>query len=414
MITAEDIRFWYEEEILHEQLGGNVPDVMTVNGKRGKVIVYPDDPYKVTFSFPEPYGIFLSVLAKQNGAPFCDSPAHYKKQFHPDYAQEEELQRYMEQARKPSGRALYVYMSDTKNPMHPRLWPWILRSDQSNPPYTAVRNPYYFCVDEEGNQLPYADQLINDECSPDLVPIKATQGAVSAQARDLKFADYTYLMNQREAGHYDVYYWYAASRSYFVLRPNLNRLTSPEHPAWALKRELMNEKKFRQALSLAINRNAIIEAEYSGQAKPVNAAPGPESPFYHEKLYTAYTEYNPDRASRMLDALGLTQRDSEGYRTFRDGTRMVFYLDYVKSLSGVSAIHFVVRDWADVGIRAIPRQRGRSLFMTESFGQLQDFQVWASTGEHHPILSPGLAIPKATGMGFATGYAKWLASGGPG
>lgn len=411
--TSEDIRFWFEDEASNKKVGGAIPGVMQVNGQSGKVIVYPDDPYKVTFEFAEPNGIFLAELAKQTGAPLCNSPAHYKKQFHPDYASEEDLETYMAQTRTPSVRALYTYISDVKNPLHPRLWPWVIRADTPSPPHTAVRNPYYFCVDEQGNQLPYADQVLNDECSADMVPIKAASGAVTAQGRNLGFSDYTYLMSQREEGNYDVYYWYAASRSYFVLRPNLNRITSPKHPEWRFKRELMNEKRFRQALSLAINRKAIIKAEYSGQAKPVNAAPGPESPFYHEELYTAFTDYDPERANEMLDALGLTQRDAEGYRTFRNGSRMTFYIDYVKGVVPSAPVHFVVRDWAAVGIRAIPRLRGETLFITESFGQMQDFQAWPSTGEHHPILSPGLAMPKAKGMGFATGFAKWLASGGP-
>ena len=41
----------------------------------------------------------------------------------------------------------------------------------------------------------------------------------------------------------------------------------------------------------------------------------------------SFTEYDPARANRLLDELGLTARDAEGYRLLRDGTRMTFTLN---------------------------------------------------------------------------------------
>ena len=41
----------------------------------------------------------------------------------------------------------------------------------------------------------------------------------------------------------------------------------------------------------------------------------------------SFTAYDPARASRLLDELGLTRRDHEGFRTFADGSRMMFTLN---------------------------------------------------------------------------------------
>lgn len=410
--TSEDIRYWFEDEILNQDLGGPIPEIMKVGGKLGEVVTYPDDPYKVTFSFPEPYGIFLANLATQDGTHMLNSPAHYKRQFHPEYASPEAINRFLKHTRMPSVRAMYAYMSQRRNPAHPRLWPWLRRAHKANPPIVAVRNPYYFCVDEEGNQLPYMDQILSDKCSYDLVPIKAAGGAVTMQSRYLSYDQYTYLMDQREEGNYQLYHWYAGERSWFVLRPNLNRKTSPEHPAWKKKRDLMRKKQFRQALSLAINRHAIIKAEYNGQAEAAQVAPGRQSPFFHEKALKAYTEYDPKRANRMLDQLGLDKLDSEGYRTFPDGSRMTWYIDYTKGLSSGRPIPFIVKDWRDVGVRTIARERDRTLFTTEMGARLHDFDVWPSGGEYYPVLAPGHFVPVRNSP-FCPGYANWIATGGP-
>ena len=42
-------------------------------------------------------------------------------------------------------------------------------------------------------------------------------------------------------------------------------------------------------------------------------------PAYDEELNKAYTEYDPAEANRMLDSLGLTERDKDGYRLRPDG-----------------------------------------------------------------------------------------------
>lgn len=42
----------------------------------------------------------------------------------------------------------------------PHLYPWIMESND-NGVTTWVRNPYYFKVDANGNQLPYFDYVVS-------------------------------------------------------------------------------------------------------------------------------------------------------------------------------------------------------------------------------------------------------------
>jgi hypothetical protein len=187
-------------------------------------------------------------------------------------------------------------------------------------------------------------------------------------------------MSQQESGNYTVYHW-LGSRSWWTLFPNqLGPASTTDHePPW--KRKLLSDRRFRQALSLAINRPQIVKAFYYDQTDPANDVAGPDSLFHHPAAYSAFTEYDPDRANAILDELGLTQRDSQGYRTYPDGSRMVFRIAYT-SWTGLGPGHFVVDDWATVGVRAILKEQARSLFGTQRGAGLHDFFVFEGEGEY--------------------------------
>ena len=61
----------------------------------------------------------------------------------------------------------------------PRLWPWIYRTYKANPPHVFVRNPYYFVVGPEENQLPYIDQYVMREYFSDMGFLAAVNGELS-------------------------------------------------------------------------------------------------------------------------------------------------------------------------------------------------------------------------------------------
>src|SRR5262249_52969894 len=159
--------------------------------------------------------------------------------------------------------------------------------------------------------------------------------------------DHVLLMSQAEQNNYEVYHWYSGLRSVFTVFPVINRKADPARPATVWKHQLLNDRRFRQALSLALHRRDIIAALYNGQGTHAQLDPGPDSPFHSPKLFSSYTRYDPARANALLDALQLTRRDREGYRTFPDGSRMVWYLSLTEVTNNDPA-QFIVQDWAAV------------------------------------------------------------------
>lgn len=406
--TADDIVYWWEQDCLDTNVRGAPPPLMMIRGEPGNIEKIADD--KVRISFPHPNGLFLAQLASAAGRDMLNTPKHYLRQFHPTIGDDDAIEHLMTERNLPSRRAVYNEVRHQMNPECPRLFPWVYRTYKSNPPQTFVRNPYYWCVDAEGNQLPYVDRVIFNEKSSGMLGISAAQGGVSMQARHLRYDDYTYFMNRRETGDYEVYHWYAGDRSMYVVHPNLNRRDDPADPDSMKKAALLANAKFRQAISLAIDRESIIKAEYNNQTFAAQAVPGPASFFYDEELYHSFTNLDLDESNRLLDELDLDKRDFEGYRTFPDGSRMTFYLNFCK-FTGEGPGQFVVDDWGDVGLRVILRERARSLFERERASLKNDFNAWIGNGEFFPLIQPRHFVP-LQGSDYARGYMRWYTRGG--
>ncbi|HEX8325566.1 MAG TPA: ABC transporter substrate-binding protein [Tepidisphaeraceae bacterium] len=407
--TADDIMYWWNAETNNTHLSGIAPQWMSIGGQSGRVEKI--DAYHVRFVFPKSYPLFIETLASQ--LVLTDTPAHYLRRYHPDPAigDKDLIARDMKAYKMPSPRSLYTYMKQWQNPEHPRLWPWVYRTYKGDPPQVFVRNPYYYVVDAAGNQLPYIDRLQFDVQDGKMLALTAANGGVSMQGRHIRFSDYTELVSRSEIAGTRVLHWYPASRQSWVINPNLNRRVDPADPSSAHKAALLSDKRFRQALSVAIDRQKVIDAEQVGVGTASQVAPGELSPYHNPKLARAFTDYDPKRAAELLDTLGLTRRDNEGYRTFADGSRMTFYLDYT-AYTGIGPAQFVVDDWEAVGVRTVMRERSRPLFTIEKDAMNFDFNVWSGESDYMPLLSPRYFIPVNTESFYAVGWARWYMRGG--
>jgi ABC-type dipeptide/oligopeptide/nickel transport system permease component/ABC-type transport system substrate-binding protein len=409
--TADDIIFWYEAEILDQSIGGEAATNNVLRHADGIGRVRRIDDTTVQFIFDRPNGLFLERLAGVAGRHVVNAPRHYLERYHPNRGNPEDIERARRELGMPSAHALYTRLKLPDNPQHPRLWPWIARTFQRTPPFGYVRNPYYFAVDTEGNQLPYIDRLHWELKSPEMLAAAAAGGELNLQMAGLTVDRYTLMMSQRERQGYMVRQWYPSSRSPMLFSPNINRKVLESDPSSRWKRELLREKRFRQALSLAVHRQAIIDTAFLGLGRPAQLEPGVGSPFHSEKAARAYADYEPERAGQLLDEIGLTQRDGEGLRTYPDGTRMEFYILTTTAMDA-GAIQMVADNWAAVGVRAKVRVRSQQLARTEVQGLIHDFIVGEGFAEFIPTTNPRSFVPYGGWCDFAPGYAIWYMQGG--
>jgi ABC-type dipeptide/oligopeptide/nickel transport system permease component/ABC-type transport system substrate-binding protein len=408
--TANDLVFWYEHEVKYFKAA---PRVLRASGGMGRVEKV--DRLRVKFVFDQPNPLFAERVASVSGDPqlyadYC-TPAHYLRRFHPEIGDKAAIAEAMRSLGLSSPLAVYRRLKHHLNPAHPRLWPWVYRTYSPNAPHVFVRNPYYFAVDAEGRQLPYLDRLVLDIRPSNLIGLAAATGQPNMQERHIRYEDHVLLMSEAARNGYSVYHWQPATRSTFTIFPNLNRRIDPAQPDTQRKHELLNDDRFRHALSLAIDRRAIIDAEFNGQTEPAQLDPGPDSSFHNERLMHAFVEHDPARANALLDAIGLTRRDAEGYRTFADGSRMTWFM-HLTDMTANGPAQFIVDDWGRVGVRCIARIKARKLFESEMNAYEHDFTVYTGESEFYPLIEPRNFLPTYRWSSFAPGYGIWFQNGG--
>jgi peptide/nickel transport system substrate-binding protein len=132
-------------------------------------------------------------------------------------------------------------------------------------------------------------------------------------------------------------------------------------------RKLLHDRRFRQALSLGVNREEINHILYYGLGL-TGQNTVLRNPAGHEEPRMAYARYDPVQANRLLDEMGLTARDSQGFRLRPDGKR----LDLIVETSGDETEHTdvleLVKDtWAGLGIELLVRPSQLEVFRRRVF-----------------------------------------------
>jgi ABC-type dipeptide/oligopeptide/nickel transport system permease component/ABC-type transport system substrate-binding protein len=404
LFTADDILYWWDWEANCKDIQSTPPKEMLTNNQPPKVVKVDD--YTVKFIFPEAYGAFPHFLPRLLDV--CNTPEHYLKRYHPTHPERdpEAVKLWKDELATTSDVTPYIEVKDASNPEHPRMWPWVYHSYSMLYPQAAVRNPYYWAVDPEGNQLPYVDRILFAPPTSKMAPgFGMATGGTSMQWGYNLFTDYTLYMRNRDKYDFQVYHWWSGEAPY-VIYPNIN-LRADSGPDAAAKSELLADRRFRVALSLALDRQRIIDAVYRGVGEPRALVPEKGTRFYDPELAKIHHRHDPDEANRLLDELELDNHDSEGYRTLPDGGRLTL----IQSLPGagqVETAQFTINDWAAVGLRVLVRTQGGGLFGMERGARRQQLSWWSGQ-PNFPLLGEGVMPNDKT----APGFMRWFQSGGP-
>ncbi len=305
--TADDILFWYESVLLDPRLTRRPMSWLTSSGE--PVLVEKGEPHTVVFRFAEPNSFFLPYMAGVLGSGPTRYPRHYLAPFHPGPADpsapdEDWVARFKEKANPEA------------NPDLPTLEAWTRTTADTE--LTTVRNPYYWKIDTAYQQLPYLDRVVFNRIeSPEDVDRHLGDGQAhfvpAYELGDLELSPESQRQLQRVS-------LTSSNSSAIVIGLNLNH----QDPRL---RSFFQSKDFRIGLSHAIDRQRFVDEIQGGKGEPYQAAPRPESRFYHQQLARQFTEYDRQLANRHLDLAGCSARDSEGFRLGPDGKRISFWLE---------------------------------------------------------------------------------------
>ncbi|HOK30303.1 MAG TPA: ABC transporter substrate-binding protein, partial [bacterium] len=255
-LTTEDVVFWYEDIILNKDLTPTIPNWLTSGGKPLKLEKI--DTYTFKVEFEEPNALFLISIGKMGGGHTFFAPKHYLKQFHPKYTPKEKLDELVKKAGLQNWYQLFGNMNDfLQNPDLPVIYPWKATNLPTATLQIMERNPYYWKIDPEGNQLPYIDRITHTllGSAGETAVLKAISGEVDMQERGLVIDNYTLLMENRTKGNYRVLRWPQGTGASPAILLNQN-VKDP------VLRKIFEDRRFRIALSLAINREEINQLFY--------------------------------------------------------------------------------------------------------------------------------------------------------
>jgi len=368
------------------------------------VTVEKVDDHTVCFTFAAPHGLFLQNLASPASAvtAITSYPRHYAERFHEAY--NPDIAALVQEAGAEDWVGFFESKTSwTQNPEVPTLYPWVVSTGygESTTRVVAERNPYYWKVDPEGNQLPYLDRVLYTQFQEsEVLLLSALAGEIDMQERHLNtLSNKAVLTDNMEVGNYGFFEVIPDASSAMTVSLNLTHRDP-------VKREVFHNKDFRIGLSHAINRPEIINLIYVGQGKPFQPAPRPETELYNEALAKQYTEYDVALANEHLDRV-LPERDAQGFRLGPDGERFTFLVEAPTAIqTWADALELIQGYWREVGIDVQMRLEDRSLFNTRREANEHDATVWGAEGGLSPVLRPDWYFPYG---GEAVNYAPlWM------
>jgi peptide/nickel transport system substrate-binding protein len=386
--TARDIEFWYEDLMMNTNIREKPYGYLLVGGEPMTVDVLDD--VTARFNLPSPMPGVLATLATSYNQAFM--PAHFLEQFHPEIDSNADANAQA-LGFENGWDALAAYYgnsgwTDTPTPMlrnpdlvaglkyaaYPSLEAYMTIEDTTEGRVYAA-NPYFFQVDTAGNQLPYIDyqneRYINEN---EIRLLKLVNGEVDYKSQSVQLESAPQLLDGAEKGGYSLQINPGCGAALFSFNVN--------HPDME-KRSVFGDIRFRQAMSMAMNRAEINDVAYYGLGvveQYTGISPAPD--FISDEMKNYMTQYDPAAANALLDEVGLADTDGDGFRELPSGAPLVLSIDYATQGIGGVEVELVARHWNEVGIKTNFKEVTPDEFRGSQSSNALDVHAW---DKGHPL-----------------------------
>ena len=420
--TADDVKFWYDNLALDSKVILKPTAYTLVAGERMTVDVI--DPQTVSFNLPAPKPGLLVHFATTWAQAF--QPKQFLGRYHPDInpdadklAQEAGFENGLEVIKAYWGNSDYTdtpsallsesdRVANLPADVFPTLESHIIVSETVEGRH-LVANPYFHMVDTAGNQLPYINE--QDETyvpNTEVRILRLINGEADYKMQGLTLPNAPLLLENREAGDYQLDL--APASSNLVIAFNV---TSDDLE----KRKVFGDLRFRQAVSIAIDRDAINETAYFGLGKPsqyTGISPLPD--FIDEKWKSHYAEYDPDRAAALLDEVGMVDADGDGFRDLPNGDTFVLNMQFTTQELPAQLVELISLNLSEVGVNTTVKEVLTDEYRSAQTAGLLDFMVWPKGGMllGHLGSNDQWVPPFGSYWNIRTGlkWAEWIESDG--
>ena len=300
---VHDIMFTWEHIILDENVNSwTNRSTWQIGGD--DIMLEQTGDNQITWTFPVAYPVQL--LFKMDFLDFNICAEHVYAPMHPAMNAESDYD------------AFETFQAQDDLPV-PTMGPWVAVDYQIDEFMVKRRNPYYWKVDEAGNQLPYLDE-VTFEKGPS--GIGRTLGTLAGSI------DHTNLENpstyveaitrsQEDDAHFRIE-WGPETLA-FNIEFNLSATLGVQDERDQALRDLFRDLRFRRAVAHAIDGDGIGQAIIRGpfmRAFPGGITPG--SPYFDIDS-VVYYPHSADSARALLADIGLEDTDDDGILNWTEG-----------------------------------------------------------------------------------------------
>lgn len=399
--TVDDIIFWWENIELDTNITPSPHIEWTVGGE--PMSLEKIDDITIKFIFPGPSGIVESMglafhghqwpLAFERFGVFA--PKHYLEQFHPKT--NPDIKDY----------AIFEEKAFDYNVERPVIWAWKpVKWEAGGTELVLERNPYYWKTDPAGNQLPYIDRVhVALVENTEAVAVMAAAGDLDMQQRGLSLDKVPVLKENETNGDYTVSLWSSDGASSIGLQPNQS-YADPKY------RELMQNRDFRYALSMALDRNLINDIAYLGQATPTSQSVGPATSWYVEEMALFKGDLDVAGAQQLLEESVGLKMGADGFYTFADGSELTLIIESSETAGpNLDALELVVEQWKAAGLNTTLKTMNRDLYWPRAIGNEVMINVWG-TGSIFPLMNPDNLLAFNEKSFWGPQFGIWYQTGG--
>jgi peptide/nickel transport system substrate-binding protein len=429
-LTTEDVRFYIEDIWFNTDINASPMWQLRFDGAGNntpaKLEVIDDFNFKLTFAAP--FGSFIAHLTRgepgNNGSGAILGPSHFYKQYHNKYTDQAKLDEMAQAAKVETwvqlfkqhwdwGMGVWQFPAWQKDTPYPVLSPWHLVDLPQEGLMIMERNPYYWKVDVEGNQLPYIDNLRFDYITTgDAAKLKLAQNELdSLGMHDVTMAEYAFYKENEPAGNFQVMDYVSVMSDRNVLFPQ-HVIFKEDGTRDEVMDEIVNHPNFVKALSVAIDREEINESLLFGTARMGQLGPVPSSKYYKEAYGTAFAQFDTDLANQLLDEMGLDKKNDQGIRLRSDGQPLTYVIEQAGLRVGPltpKVCELVAAYWRDIGIDATSKEVTTNLLDERLNNGQVHCTVWHADRCSDLLLPLEMRwyIPTQTGQGGPS--SKWAA-----
>jgi peptide/nickel transport system substrate-binding protein len=219
-----------------------------------------------------------------------------------------------------------------------------------------------------------------------------------------------FLENRDKVG-YDLHLDPALNGSDATLQTNQAYDADPEVAKWLQNRD------FRRALSMGIDRDQLNETFWLGIGVPGSIAPSETVPYSPGPEWRKkWATLDVAQANALLDKIGLSKRDAGGYRLRADGRgrlRLELMTAAGTFIPQTQIGEMIREQWKKIGIEVDVKEHERSLFVTRVTSNQHQISMWPNDGSEVIYLFPRHALPvEPVEANLGRPIALWYASDG--